>query len=336
MDRCDICGAEGQFVRHDLKEMLFGLREHFTYLECPSCGVLRIETVPADLGRHYPPEYFGGAATPVPPRRLGRLAGRADRARNERLLFGTSRLTARVLRRWAPPPAPEVRRDVPFVRRAGLRSFNDPILDVGSGWVAGHLLRLYKDGFRNLVGIDPFLERDVESFDIPLYRRSIQAMTGSFQLITMHHSFEHVADPGATLISAARLLRPGGVIMIRTPVMGTWFWRTFGTSWWELDPPRHLFVHTARSLACLARAANLEIFETVWDSTFVEILASEQIQRDIAWREPASWGASPPPAADSPEIAQLKARASELNAAGQGGRAAFFMRVVGTDQAGDS
>ena len=336
MDRCEICGAEGTFVRHDLREMLFGSREPFRYLECPACGVLRIEAVPADLARHYPPEYFEGPVEPPPAPALHGLARRADRARNERVLFGTSRLGARLTRRWAPPVAHGIHRDTAFIRRAGLRSFDDPILDVGAGRLATQLIRLQNDGFRNLTGIDPYLDQDTERNGIPLQRRSIHEMSGSFQLVTMHHSFEHVPDPAATLASAARLLRPGGTILIRTPVKDTWFWQTFGESWWELDPPRHLFVHTQASIAALARVAGLEVVATVWDSSFVEILASQQIQRDIAWREPASWRTTGIPAAGSPEIAELRAKVAELNAAGQAGRAGFYLRAIGAARPADS
>ena len=38
-----------------LREMLFGLRETFEYHRCPSCGVMRIGSVPDDLGRHGQP-----------------------------------------------------------------------------------------------------------------------------------------------------------------------------------------------------------------------------------------------------------------------------------------
>ena len=276
MDRCTVCHAEGDFVRHDLSEMLFGLREHYTYLECPACGVLQIETVPSRPGSTLSAGVLRGArrAPHQPAPRRPRAAGPIE-LRNERTLFGTSRLGARLTRRWAPPLPDGVRRDAAFVRRAGLRSFDDPILDVGAGPLASQLVRLQRDGFRNLTGIDPFLEHDIERNGIPLRRRSIHDMTGSFQLVTMHHSFEHVPDPSATLASAARLLQPSGTILIRTPVKDTWFWETFGESWWELDPPRHLFVHTQKSIATLAREAGLEVVDTVWDSSFVEILASQ-------------------------------------------------------------
>ncbi|HEY5474494.1 MAG TPA: hypothetical protein VIK32_15055, partial [Candidatus Limnocylindrales bacterium] len=55
VDRCDVCGTEGRFERFQLREMLLGLRETFEYHRCPSCGVMRIGSVPDDLGRHGQP-----------------------------------------------------------------------------------------------------------------------------------------------------------------------------------------------------------------------------------------------------------------------------------------
>ena len=39
--------------------------------------------------------------------------------------------------------------------------------------------------------------------------------------------------------------------------MGTWFWDSYGVDWWELDAPRHLFVHTPASIERLAAEAGL-------------------------------------------------------------------------------
>lgn len=110
--------------------------------------------------------------------------------------------------------------------------------------------------------------------------------------------------------------------------MGTWFWDTFGTNWWELGPPRRLFLHTVASLTRLAKDAGLELFETVWESTFLEIIASEQIARDLAWLEPGSWGVEPAAADRTYDLDQLKAKVAELNAADNAGRAGFCFRVA--------
>jgi hypothetical protein len=174
------------------------------------------------------------------------------------------------------------------------------------------------------------LAGDAEYHGIPIRRMSIAELAaeqpGRFGLITFHHSFEHVSDPRPTLAAAATLARPDGAVLIRTPVMGTWFWDHYGTSWWELDPPRHLFVHTSRSLELLARDVGLELRHTDYESTPTEIVASEQIARGIAWRDPRSFQADP----EQPEGRRLYDESVELvkrlNAEGRGGRARFIFR----------
>ena len=43
--------------------MMFGTRERFAYFECSACGCLQIETVPADMARHYPDNYYSFSAS---------------------------------------------------------------------------------------------------------------------------------------------------------------------------------------------------------------------------------------------------------------------------------
>jgi SAM-dependent methyltransferase len=313
--------------------MLFGTREAFDYLHCPACGVLWLRNPPEDLSAYYPPGYY---IEPPPPatRRLPALMRWLHQEAAARRLFGGHRLAAALARKVGPPLAADVAAVRPMIRASGLRSFDDPILDVGCGPVPERLHQLAQAGFRRLLGIDPMIPASLVNGGIPVQRQALDEVAGPFALIMFHHSFEHVPDPRATLRAAAERLRPGGAILIRTPVMGTWFWETYGTSWWELDAPRHLFVHTPRSLELLGTEAGLELRDVEYDSTYLEIVASEQIARDIAWRDPASrWRDL-----DAPELAASVRSAREtvrqLNAAGRGGRAAFLFRQPGGGQAG--
>lgn len=308
--------------------MLFGTRESFDYLLCQACGALSIRTVPTDLARHYPPAYYAAAGEIPARRQLAGPAKRADDAAKTWFLFGRGRLKARLLRPWRPAMLHEVRHERAFVRRAGLRRFDDPILDVGSGRIPTRLARLRQVGFTNLTGIDPWLDGDSVVDGIRLERRELQDMEGQFQVVMFHHVFEHVPDPELALRAAARLLRPGGVIVIRTPVMGTWFWRTYGRDWWELDPPRHLVLQSRRSMEALVARVGLSVAEVIFDSTEVEIIASEQIKRDVAWREPESWSLSPPAGFSDSDRAGFRSTVEELNRTEDAGRAAFYIRAI--------
>src|SRR4051812_28975449 len=55
---CSICENSANVRIHRAREMMFGTREEFDYLECARCGTVQIVEVPSDLGRHYPPDYF--------------------------------------------------------------------------------------------------------------------------------------------------------------------------------------------------------------------------------------------------------------------------------------
>ena len=41
---CRICQTDAQPRRYEFRELMFGLPETFTYVECRSCGCLQIET----------------------------------------------------------------------------------------------------------------------------------------------------------------------------------------------------------------------------------------------------------------------------------------------------
>lgn len=71
---------------------------------------------------------------------------------------------------------------------------------------------------------------------------------GSFDAITMWDVLEHVYDPRQVIAQAARLLRPGGVLLINHPNLESLDRRLFGNLWlgWEL--PRHLYLFPTQLL----------------------------------------------------------------------------------------
>jgi hypothetical protein len=89
---CRICENSENNRLHRAREMMFGLRDEFDYLECARCGTLQIADVP-DLSRYYPQDYYSLSATAETglPRKLkSRLAARlaADYFLNGRNLLG--------------------------------------------------------------------------------------------------------------------------------------------------------------------------------------------------------------------------------------------------------
>ena len=78
---------------------------------------------------------------------------------------------------------------------------------------------------------------------------------GAFDAITMSHVVEHLPDPLQTLAECARLLKPGGRLILWTPNAASFGHRLFGQHWRGLEPPRHLHLFSPRSMrAMLAKA----------------------------------------------------------------------------------
>jgi SAM-dependent methyltransferase len=333
-ERCPICGAQGGFLVHQAQEMMFGTREPFVYHECLSCGTLRIAQVPADLERHYPDAYYGPATRPPdPPRALGPAV--VWRPINELRIRSALRGAparwpglARQLDRLGGVPR-DGRNLIPMLRLAGIRDLDDPILEGGTGRRAERLVLLRRLGFRHLLGIEPFLPADVVDRGVQVRRSTLEALAGegSWAMVMLHHVLEHVPDPRATLAAAHRLLRPGGTCVVWTPFADGEPWARYGTDWYELDAPRHLFVFTRRSLADLAGGIGFSVEAEVDDSTELELIASEQYRRGIPLYDPASWWLHRERAGLAPEaIAAWRDEARRMNAARTAGRGALYLR----------
>jgi len=315
---CAICGSPDGHRVHTAREMMFGLREPFDYLECAHCGCVQLLDVPEDFAKYYPPAYYSFAPE-------GGLKAALNRHRALRA-HGTFSVTG-----WAaeqlmgPYQAMEAIRDAAIPRDA-------TVLDVGCG--AGYLIRdMYDLGYRHVTGIDPFLAADVQHANGVTVRRCTVAETdGTFDVVMLHHAFEHMPAPADTLRDLAHLLAPGGRLLIRIPVAGSYAWRRFGVNWVNLDAPRHLYLHTVESMQLLAAGAQLSVSRLTFDGNPSQFIASEQYARDIpladrrsvysgSWRRWIGWW----------QARRLRARVAELNAAGQGDWACFELRSASTN-----
>jgi len=81
----------------------------------------------------------------------------------------------------------------------------------------------------------------------------------SFDAVTLIHVVEHVADPGALIEKATRLLKPGGRLIILTPNANSLGHAIFRDAWYSLDPPRHLTILSGRALAVMLDRCELKI-----------------------------------------------------------------------------
>ncbi len=308
---CGVCHNDKANTPYTITEAMFGTKEAFSYFECAACGCMQIVEVPADLARHYGEGYYSMNAPAQSP--SGPLKMAFKRIRLRYWITNTGSLGKLLADRAIVPP-PWWRNWFSHIQVG----FNDPILDIGSG--SGDLIFNMADhGFTNLTGIDPFIESDSNYGQVRLLKRFPKDMTGSFALVMMHHAYEHVPDPIETMQSVYRLLQPGGVALIRIPVMGKYAWRTYGVHWAQLDAPRHLFIYSEKSMQILAENAGLKVEKIVYDSADFQFWASELNVAGKRWDCKATHF--------TPEqLRGMEVKAAELNKNNDGDQASFFLR----------
>ena len=159
------------------------------------------------------------------------------------------------------------------------------LLDVGCG--SGEFLcKLAQMGCTNLTGCDPFIEDDiVYENGVHIYKKEVHEMTGQFDGIFLNDSFEHVTDPHEVLDSIKRLLAPTGVVQIKIPVHPNIAFELFKENWFQLDAPRHIFIHTKESMEYLAKEHGLSIMKIQYDSNSGQIIHSYLYSIGISfWR----------------------------------------------------
>jgi 2-polyprenyl-3-methyl-5-hydroxy-6-metoxy-1,4-benzoquinol methylase len=317
---CKICDNTTGNKIHIVREMRVGSRDEFEYLECARCGCIQIVHPPRDLMKHYPPSY-----EPFQRERLEDDGFLSRMARTKRREYGLSGkgLVGRLIALIKPLP------DFYAQFRKCRVALDSKILDVGCG--GGQLLwTLHREGFPNLVGIDPYVpeQRIVEERGIKLIKTTIEGLPQKepFDFIMMNHSFEHMPGPLAVLHALHKLLKTGHFLLIRIPVVA-YAWREYGVNWVQLEAPRHFFLHSTRSMQMLAEKAGFKITEVFYDSTEHQFLGSEQYARDIAISDKNSYWVNPGNSIFTKEqVDSFKKKAQELNQKGDGDQAGFCLR----------
>lgn len=296
--------------------MLYGFRDCHRYFQCAACGCLQIERVPDDLARYYGAGYYSFRA----PAKSGLKAWLVN-ARNRHAILHQSRLGA-VLSRWQPTQQFDFLQPI----RASLNS-DSRLLDVGCG--AGQLLhKLRSAGMRNVLGIDPFIEQDIDHGGQRLVRKgNLADANGTFDVVMFHHSLEHMPEQLMAMQLAHSLIAVGGYCIVRVPLVSSYAWQHYGVNWVQLDAPRHFYLHSTCSLKQLASRAGFECIAVRHDATAFQFWGSEQYARDIPMQDPRSYLVNPQASIFSgADIARFDEESIRLNASGQGDQAAFYFR----------
>jgi SAM-dependent methyltransferase len=308
---CRICGNSENNRPLRIKELNLGLLDEFEYFECGLCKCIQIAEVPENLNRYYPSNYYSYS---FPVKNPGKYRKYIIQLVKKRLVkYHTSQfnLIGFITSLFMEKPFPWLTRE--------MADFNASFLDIGTG--AGRLLfSMQRSGFKNLTGIDPYIEKDlIYDNGINIYKKDVFQLEGKFDIIMLHHSFEHMSFPLETLQKLKLLLNEKGLILIRIPITGGYAWRKYKELWAQLDAPRHLFIHSIQSMQLLCKKAGFKIENITYDSTIFQFTGSEKYLRGIS-------NISEQFSFSKEQIRYFQTEAKRLNNVNDGDSACFYIK----------
>ncbi len=314
---CPVCSHHGPHEIYNVKEMMFGYRDVFQYLKCDNCGLLWLKDYPEDFSRYYPDNYF--SLKKKRKFQLSNARGIFDQIRvRSELTNGVFHKISNLFFK---------RLDyLDWIKYADLNP-NSHILDVGCG--SGKLLQKMRlGGFIHTEGLDPFLnETIVYNNGLTIHKSSLEnwekQLDHPYDLIMLHHSYEHMPDPIETMQRLSSMLSPKGLLLIRIPLSDSLAWEQYHENWAQLDAPRHLYLHTKKSLTLAAEKSGLIVDKIVYDSTLGQFIASELYKHDLAGPDPDQIKKN---IIKSLNMDELKKKTALANQQQKGDMAGFYLR----------
>jgi SAM-dependent methyltransferase len=226
---CPTCESPNLRVRLTAPDRFHLRNVPYCLLMCLECSSVWLQNPPleAQMGEHYSASYHGSITRSGAASRLSRW----------------KRQSARVLR----------------LKPSGR------LLDIGCS--SGAFLETMRGPKWNLSGI----EIDPAQAELARANSGANIFVGdpidtqvepqSFDVITCFHVIEHHAQPQELMKNIWRWLKPQGYLYIAIPNIASWEARFFGTYWYGLELPRHLYHYSPESLHRLGQSAEFKIVD---------------------------------------------------------------------------
>lgn len=302
VDRKNIClacgNADGNHL-YTVSEKMHGLGGEFEYMSCGTCKSLQLIHIPDDLSPYYPVDYYA----------FGRLVD-STWLKN---VFKVWRKKLYDLYLWK-FGYPEY---LDWLAPLNLNK-NDSIADIGCG--NGQLVYELKcSGFKNLSGFDPYLPEEMTMDGLELKRSDVFGISGQYDVVMLHHSFEHMENPVQVMEKLNSLLKKGGKLLIRVPVTDAEIWEQEKTNWFQIDAPRHFFIPSKKAMNILAEKCGFKLNQIIFDSNEFQFIITDMYKNNQTLKKnnPEKW-------VDRKTRINFQQKAKILNQAHKGDQACFY------------
>ena len=221
---CKICNNLYKNKVFKIKEKFFGFNKSFVYFQCSKCKCLQILEFPEKIEMYYPSKYYSYSLKSfIPENIIKRLI--------KKYIYKSLYLYSGILSKflfYIYQNSNDLLLQIFSILKL---TKNSRILDVGCG--SGSSLYYLKEiGFKYLLGIDPFIKKDlIYRNGLRIKKKKIENVRGKFDIIMFNHSFEHMANPFEVFRCIAKLLEYNSICIIVIPMIPCFAWNHYGINW---------------------------------------------------------------------------------------------------------
>jgi len=235
---CRICSSHKVADVFVASEMLEGSREQFEYFVCGNCFTVQIGSTDLDMTKYYNSNYYSLSTTSSNSKNF------LVRIRNQHVFQTKNSFLGSLLQRLYP-----IYKEHEII--GSLIKSESRILDIGCG--NGEFLKLIHSlGFQYLIGIEPYLANCMQlDTHFQISNSNLGSLDATFDIIRLHHVFEHVADPIEILTQVYNLLEDDGLVVLTIPI-ADYIFSIYRENAYLIQAPHHFHLFTLSGIIGLA------------------------------------------------------------------------------------
>lgn len=280
LGNCPVCQCDQATELFTRSDKYLGVAGLYSYYKCPDCYTVYQDpqVIQSDIKLCYPDNYYTHKSNSISTHTAGNpLRERRNRIRQAVISSVQGKKPRGVLdwTGWLLAFNKSIRERAFFGLMEELFLVNPDrgrSLEIGCG--AGNLMLTMKQAGWGVEG----LEADSSAASVARSRTGCPVYEGDFQqinlpsqtydLIVLHHVFEHLSNPVTAFQRFTDLLAVGGSLVLVYPNPQSLGTRIFGGDWYPWDAPRHLVFPTATGLKKVADITQLSVVRERYSARF--------------------------------------------------------------------
>jgi SAM-dependent methyltransferase len=246
---CPVCTSELYEHLLEGQDNLLHLPGKFSLVRCKICCLTYINPQPTQktLSRYYESEYPGNTSHNL--KVIARGKG-LKKLVLSKIYFSLRKKVINHINRLHP-----------------LDHSKTTLLDVGCGnggflYVVHTLTGVKGDGLEMDSNASEFARKEL-GFKIYNSTTKKQRIRKKYDIITMFQYLEHDLEPNLTLQKVRKLINEDGLLIIEVPNINSLSFKLFGSKWFNLDIPRHVYHYSPKTLTNLLEINGFEVVRVI-------------------------------------------------------------------------